>query len=263
MNRRDNGLHASSYVRLRDVETHVVEGLLDRLRDEDVAAYVAPASGRRGPYGDTVLPDSPSDSVFVDADRRDQARTIIEAYLAEVADELAWAALVAGFHTPSADEVPRWPASEDVDEPADATGPTGPTELSGPAGPSEVSGPAEASDPSDATESATGRDREPTGFVTMPWPPAAPTTAVPADDDHFEPPPPPPIPVPDTLGRFAWAAVLGGPLFLIVATLVGLEASGWSGLLALGAFMGGFVTLVARMKDRPPTDLGDDDGAVV
>jgi hypothetical protein len=97
----------------------------------------------------------------------------------------------------------------------------------------------------------------------MPWPPAAPATAVPAEDDHFEPPPPPPIPVPDTLGRFAWAAVLGGPLFLVVATLVGLEASGWPGLLALGAFMGGFVTLVARMKDRPPTDLGGDDGAVV
>jgi hypothetical protein len=27
--------------------------------------------------------------------------------------------------------------------------------------------------------------------------------------------------------------------------------------------MGGFVTLVARMKDRPDTDLGGDDGAVV
>jgi hypothetical protein len=32
---------------------------------------------------------------------------------------------------------------------------------------------------------------------------------------------------------------------------------------ALTASMGGFVTLVARMKDRPPADLGDDDGAVV
>jgi hypothetical protein len=29
------------------------------------------------------------------------------------------------------------------------------------------------------------------------------------------------------------------------------------------AFMAGFVTLVARMKDRPPNDTGPDDGAVV
>ena len=61
MTRRDNGLPATSYVRLRDVETHIVEGLLDRLRDEDVAAYVQPAPGKRGPYGDTVLPGSPTD----------------------------------------------------------------------------------------------------------------------------------------------------------------------------------------------------------
>ena len=81
--------------------------------------------------------------------------------------------------------------------------------------------------------------------------------------DHFEPPPPPPLPVPDTIGRFAWAAVLGGPLFLIVATILRADISGWPGFVGLAAFVGGFVTLVARMKDRPPTDLGGDDGAVV
>jgi hypothetical protein len=48
-----------------------------------------------------------------------------------------------------------------------------------------------------------------------------------------------------------------------VATLLGLPVAGWVGLLALAAFMAGFVTLVARMKDRPPTDSGPDDGAVV
>ena len=56
--RRDNGLHAPSYDRLRDVETHLVDGLLDRLRDIDVAAYSAPTPGRRGPYGDTVIPQA-------------------------------------------------------------------------------------------------------------------------------------------------------------------------------------------------------------
>jgi hypothetical protein len=83
-------------------------------------------------------------------------------------------------------------------------------------------------------------------------------------DDHFEPPPPPPLPMPaDTLGRFAWAAVIGGPLFLVISALFGLDVSGWPGFLALAASMGGFVTLVARMKDRPDPDVGGDDGAVV
>ena len=86
MTRRDNGLPATSYVRLRDVETHLVEGLLDRLRDEGVAAYVAPAPGKRGPYGDTVLPLSPSDSVYVDTNMLDDARAASDRYLAEVAE---------------------------------------------------------------------------------------------------------------------------------------------------------------------------------
>src|SRR3954452_19953208 len=129
MNRRDNGLQAASYVRLRDVETHVVEGLLDRLRDEEVAAYVAPAVGRRGPYGDIVLPGAPSDSVYVDVDRRVHAGTVAERSLAEVADELAWAGIIASFDAPSLDVVPRWPASEDVEEPpADEGGTTHPAD---------------------------------------------------------------------------------------------------------------------------------------
>jgi hypothetical protein len=49
----------------------------------------------------------------------------------------------------------------------------------------------------------------------------------------------------------------------VLAALLGLHLDGWVGLLALVGFMAGFVTLVARMKDRPPNDTGPDDGAVV
>jgi hypothetical protein len=231
-------------VRLRDVETHLVEGLLDRLRDEEVAAYVEPAPGKRGPYGDTVLPLSPTDSVYVDNFRLDHARAVTERYLAEVADELAFAGIVAGFETPTADEVPRWPASEDLDEPDGAS-----AEASGLR--SRVVGPS---------------DLPPAGFGDLRdalTPEAATSHDAGREEEHFEPPPPPPLPMPDTLGRFAWAAVIGGPLFLVISTLFDLDVSGWPGFLALAATMGGFVTLVARMKDRPETDLGDDDGAVV
>ena len=67
----------------------------------------------------------------------------------------------------------------------------------------------------------------------------------------------------DRVGRFAWAGFVGGPVLLVLAALAGLQLEGWVGLLAVGGFVAGFVTLVARMKDRPPTDSGPDDGAVV
>ncbi len=66
-----------------------------------------------------------------------------------------------------------------------------------------------------------------------------------------------------SLGMAAWAGVLGGPLLAILAVLTGFALDGWVGLVATAAFMGGFVTLVARMGDGPPPDLGGDDGAVV
>jgi hypothetical protein len=237
MSRRDNGLHATSYARVLDVDSPVVDGLLERLRDEEVAAYVAPAPGQRGPYGDTVLPVTPRDSVYVDAERRDHARAVIDRYLEEIREEMAWATLVAGFDDPAEDEVPRWPASEDV--------------------PAEVD-----PDPDAAVRGRVLRPAETSiGFEELRDVVGAVAREEP--EDHFQPPTPPPIPLPDTISRAAWAALLGGPLFLIIATIFDLDVSGWAGLLALGAFVGGFVTLVARMEDRPPNDLGGDDGAVV
>ena len=232
--RRDNGLHATSYDRLLEVETHFVDGLLERLRDETVAAYSAPTTGRRGAYGDTVLPSSPSDSVYVDSERRDDARKVADRYLAEMADEMTWAGIVADFHRQPGDLVPRWPASEDLDE-AGSTAP-------GRSGFEELRDVVPA--PSLAPEPQPSRRRD-------------------DGEDHFQPPPPPPLPSVDMITRCAWAGVLGGPLVLLLAALAGLSLSGWAGFFALVAFMAGFVTLVARMQDRPPTDSGPDDGAVV
>lgn len=50
---------------------------------------------------------------------------------------------------------------------------------------------------------------------------------------------------------------------MIIVTLAGVGVARSVAVLALVAFVGGFVTLVARMQDRPPTDSGPDDGAVV
>lgn len=83
------------------------------------------------------------------------------------------------------------------------------------------------------------------------------------DEGHFVPPEPPPLPTADTTAKFAWLGVIGGPVLLLLAVLLGWEMTWWLSTLSVGGFLGGFVTLVARMKTD---DEGDDDpgrGAVV
>lgn len=83
------------------------------------------------------------------------------------------------------------------------------------------------------------------------------------DEGHFVPPEPPPLPETDTTSKFAWLGVLGGPLLLLLAILLGWEMTWWLTTVCIGGFLGGFATLVMRMR----TDDEDDDdpgrGAVV
>ncbi|WP_327119398.1 hypothetical protein OG206_23955 [Streptomyces sp. NBC_01341] len=87
-----------------------------------------------------------------------------------------------------------------------------------------------------------------------------------ADDSgegHFVPPEPPPLPEADVTAKFAWLAVVGGPVLLLLAVLMQWEMTWWLTTLCIGGFLGGFATLVARM---PQDDEEDDDpgrGAVV
>jgi hypothetical protein len=83
------------------------------------------------------------------------------------------------------------------------------------------------------------------------------------DDDHFVPPPPPPLPKIDPVTKGAWAALFGGPAYLLVATAAGWTVPGIAAFCAVAAFVGGFAVLVLRMDDGPPRDSGPDDGAVV
>lgn len=94
--------------------------------------------------------------------------------------------------------------------------------------------------------------------------PAAPPPPPPAEEDeHFVPPPPPPLPQLDPVSKGAWAALFGGPAYLLIAVLVNWQISSIAAFIAVAAFVGGFATLVMRMGDRPPNDSGPDDGAVV
>jgi hypothetical protein len=93
--------------------------------------------------------------------------------------------------------------------------------------------------------------------------PASPVPPVPAVDEDFVPPVPPPLPSLDPVAKGAWAALFGGPGYLLLATMVGWAIPGWAAFLAVAAFVGGFATLVIRMGEKPPRDSGPDDGAVL
>ncbi|WP_369246023.1 hypothetical protein [Streptomyces sp. R41] len=87
----------------------------------------------------------------------------------------------------------------------------------------------------------------------------------PADDDfdeddegHFVPPEPPPLPTADTTAKFAWLGVIGGPILLLLAVLLGWDMTWWLTTLGIGGFLGGFATLVMRMKTDD--EDGDDPG---
>ncbi len=83
------------------------------------------------------------------------------------------------------------------------------------------------------------------------------------DDERYVPPVPPPLPRLDPASKLAWAALFGGPGYLLVSVIAGWQISSLAGFVAVAAFVGGFATLIMRMGDRPPGDSGPDDGAVV
>ncbi|MFJ8543271.1 hypothetical protein ACIRFH_14865 [Streptomyces sp. NPDC093586] len=94
--------------------------------------------------------------------------------------------------------------------------------------------------------------------------------AEPSDDDlgeddegHFVPPEPPPLPEGDTTSKFAWLGALGGPVLLLLAVVLGWEMTWWLTTLSVGGFLGGFATLVMRMRTGDEDDDDPGRGAVV
>ena len=259
---RDNGLPpASRYVALVDVDPPVADHVLELLRDAGVTAVAEPLAGDLGLARETPPPTRPTDRVHVDEGHVLLARTVVGRalpalradFLADVArridteesdrlyrrDDLPsdqvdtmFADIVAGFDQATTDPVPRWSVLEDAPE----TPPADP-------------GPGGGRPPLSSRLLRSGADTTP--------PP------VEDPDDHFVPPPPPPLPEADRVTRLAWAALLGGPALLVLSALLGITLDGWVTVLAVGAFVGGFGTLVARMRDRPRQDDGWDDGAVL
>jgi len=183
-------------------------------------------------------------------------------------DEAAWQELVARFDMPPELDavVAPWPEREDLTAPATPPAPDAPPGAAGPPGtpgtPSRVQG-------TTADRTRVVRPATPPG---PPWPPADPPADPPAApdaaetddaDEHYVPPPPPPLPHLDPVAKGAWTGLFGGPAYLLVATIVGWVVPGWAALLAIAAFVAGFVVLVLRLGDGPSRGSGPDNGAVL
>ncbi|WP_412078228.1 hypothetical protein ACLF6K_30400 [Streptomyces xanthophaeus] len=84
----------------------------------------------------------------------------------------------------------------------------------------------------------------------------------PEEEGHFVPPEPE-LPPADVTAKFAWLAVVGGPVLLLLAVLLQWDMTWWLTTLGIGGFLGGFATLVGRMAHDDDEDDDPGRGAVV
>ncbi|MCX4551597.1 hypothetical protein OG204_08885 [Streptomyces sp. NBC_01387] len=180
-------------------------------------------------------------------------------------EEAVWAAIVAGYGEEPADPAGTKPfkSVEDLAGLEDGVNAAG-TQEPGAEKPDSGTGPDSDSD------SGPGR---PLGSSVVFAPgvggPRSYSLAEPKDDDlgeddegHFVQPDPE-LPEVDVTARFAWLAVVGGPVLLILAVLLGWDMTWWLATLGIGGFLGGFATLVARMGAEDDDNEDPGRGAVV
>jgi hypothetical protein len=239
---RGNGLSADSYTPLADLDPRLADALISTLAQAGIAAYVVPSLGQRGGYLDVHLPDRPTDRLWVDATSTDAARILLGQVPAaeprqsvDEDEEAVWRALIAEFEAAPPPATRPWPQSEEVED-GTWRGGRGRVlrRVEGPLRPDPAS-PPRADSPAEAEE----------------------------EEEHFVPPTPPNVPPPHPVTRWAWVALTSGIGILVAPALLGQTLDPALATLGLLGAVGGFVTLVARMRDDPPTDGGPDDGAVV
>ncbi|MEU4898361.1 hypothetical protein AB0B12_38570 [Streptomyces sp. NPDC044780] len=189
-------------------------------------------------------------------------------------DDAAFAAIVAAYGEEPQDPpgAERWPAAENLDEEPDRDRRSGAADDD--TDDTDTDADAEGSGEGAAATGGLTKPDKPVGSFIVYAPGVGPRDWEPdepseddfdeTDEGHFVPPEPPPLPESDTTSRFAWLGVLGGPLLLLGAVIFQVEMVWWITTLGVGGFLGGFVTLVLRMKDDDEDE--DDDpgrGAVV
>ncbi|MEV1287900.1 DUF308 domain-containing protein [Micromonospora sp. NPDC049679] len=296
--RRDNGLDASEYAVVGDVDPRVGEHLLDVLAAGGIAAYLQPSADLNPITRTTTVPSRPVDRLFVDRAHLETAR----GYLSQLTEDesslpteptrepdvdAAWASIVAGYHARVDPTAVPWPASEnlpatngagdrgDLDPAGTATetprvdepGPDRPAADGGegtgvrtPERKTDVPGePHRLPYAGDISGISVGRRRDEPSLLD-----GLDTFGadLPDDDEGYTPPPPPPLP---SVSKYAAVGVLGivaGFVLFFFPDLLPVDR-GLVILIGFVSVLAGFVTLIWRLRPDKDDDYDPDDGAVV
>lgn len=233
--RRNNGLGAGTFFSVGDVDPRVGEHLLDVLHDNGIAAYLQPTVDHDAFTRAVSLPGQPTDRLWVDRSRLDEARRLLATEVDEAGhspapptasspadNDAAWEQIVATFDRSSTAKVPPWPVDED-------------------AGTGE-------GDDADVAE-------EPPGAVEH-------EIDAGTDEEGYVPPPPPPLPR-VTKPTAVALSIIGFGLAMLLAPRF-IDISPRQGfLMGLVALIGGIGYLFWNLRDGPPDDDRPDHGAVV
>jgi hypothetical protein len=290
--RRDNGLVASEYAPVGDVDPRVGEHLLDVLALEGIAAYLRPSSDLHPVTRSTLLPKLPTDRLYVDRAHVGTAR----AYVARLAREEresearaaeAWAAEqtraartveARADASPGDDEAPpARPAPEPTTEEVDrafaqivagwgrtATAPPLPRveELRTDAVETPDQPPAEPS-PSPYGRPVQPLAEQPSlldGLDTF-----GADLADEQEDEEFVPPEAPPVPRPSLPAALGVIGMVGGLAVFLKPDLLPFLTERLAMFLGFAAVVSGFGTLIWRLRpgdDDDPADSGDDGARV-
>lgn len=282
--RRDNGLDATDWRAIEDLDPRVSGEVLDLLASHGIPAYVQPAVDVDPVTRSTTLPSRPADRLYVDRTQVKAAR----GHLRQLFEEYQ--------SRPAPGGAPVTPAESAGSRPVDpADEPAPPPRL----------GADPTSDEIDATFAGiiAGFDR-PVDAASAPWPAAenlsgrgtgeqptveSPRSTKPVDareitepslldaldtfgadlpdepTERFVPPPPPPLPRFSRQAVLGWCAIVVGLVLMIGRPdLLPLDRS-TTMLLGFAAILGGAVALILRLRPGtdPDEDSYPDDGAQV
>ncbi len=268
--RRDNGLVASAYAAVGDVDPRVGEHLLDVLAQEGIAAYLRPSSDLHPITRSTTLPNRPTDRLYVDLEHLATAR----AHVAKLASEEREFEPRAGE---AKTEQARTAATTAVDPDADDATANAGEGTHGAARPGEPSAAdvdrafaeivAGFGQPAGVEPRRTTRDAQVARAEPEPEPERSLLDGLdtfgadlPDDDaEPFVPPEPPPVPRPSPSTVLAVIGVVGGLIVFLKPSLLSFVSEGTSMLLGFTAIICGFGTLVWRLRPGNDDDEADPD----
>ncbi len=248
--RRNNGLGAGSFLSVGDVDPRVGEHLLDVLYLNGIAAYLQPTVDHDSFTRAVSLPGQPTDRLWVDRGRFDDARHLVTTEVEEaghtpapptasspVEDDAAWEQIVATFDTDDSPAVAPWPVNEDDDDDKKTDA-------------APAAKPAATARPTRLADEVVEQGDSP---------------AVPEGDDEEEgyvPPPPPPLPRMSKHTMVALGIIVFGVVMLFAWRVLDISARQGTTLGFL-ALIGGIGYLFWNLRDGPPAEDRPDDGAVV